>query len=76
METAQATLTRKMLITQPRKKRGNPRPKKLHERVCVSFTPNDIEILKDRAKLSGTKLAVFIRELVEQYVRTGTFQKD
>jgi predicted DNA binding CopG/RHH family protein len=75
METAQTTLTRKMFITQPRK-RGNPRPKKLHERVCVSFTPNDIEILKDRAKLSGTKLAVFIRELVEQYVRTGTFQKD
>lgn len=75
MEPAQTTLTRKTFIT-PQRKRGNPRPKKLHERVCVSFTPNDIEILKDRAKLSGTKLAVFIRELVEQYVRTGAFQKD
>ena len=45
-----------------KRKRGNPRPKKLYERLCVSFTPNDMQIIKDRAKLSGVKVAVFIRE--------------
>lgn len=75
MEQVQTTITPKTFITQ-RRKRGNPRPKKLHERICVSFSPNDIEIIKDRAKLSGTKVAVFIRSIVEQYVQTGTFQKD
>jgi hypothetical protein len=40
-----------------KRKRGNPRPKKLYERLCVSFTPNDMQIIKDRAKLSGVKVA-------------------
>jgi predicted DNA binding CopG/RHH family protein len=74
MEPAIETAHRREPIT-PQRKRGNPRPKKLNERVCVSFTPNDIEVLKDRAKLNGTKVAVFIRQLVEQYVRSGTFEK-
>lgn len=66
MEPAPNTITRNT-----QRKRGNPRPKKLHERICVSFSPNDIQIVKDRAKLNGVKVAVFIREVVESYVRNG-----
>lgn len=46
-----------------KRKRGNPRPKKLSSRIVLSFSPNDMQLLKERAKLKGVKLAVFIREI-------------
>jgi hypothetical protein len=45
-----------------KRKRGNPRPKKLTSRILLSFSPNDMQVLKERAKLKGVKLAAFIRE--------------
>jgi hypothetical protein len=29
----------------------------------LSFSPNDMQVLKERAKLNGVKLAAFIREI-------------
>ena len=46
-----------------KRKRGNPRPKKLSNRIVLSFSPNDMQVLKERAKLNGVKLAAFIREI-------------
>jgi len=46
-----------------KRKRGNPRPKELSSRIVLSFSPNDMQLLKERAKLKGVKLAVFIREI-------------
>jgi hypothetical protein len=46
-----------------KRKRGNPRPKQLSSRIVLSFSPNDMQVLKERAKSKGVKLAVFIREI-------------
>jgi hypothetical protein len=54
---------------QGKRKRGNPRPKKLEQRICLSFSANDMQILKDRAKLTGEKLATFVRSLVVEQVK-------
>lgn len=57
--------------TMQKRKRGNPRPRKLDVRVCVSFRNADLQILKDRATLSDMPLAEYIRELVSICVSNG-----
>ncbi len=54
--------------TKPRK-RGNPRSKQIDGRICLTIAKGDIEILKDRAKLQGTKVNALIRNVMKRYIR-------